>query len=205
MRRVAALTCVLVLGCGAAVAGADAVVPTEGPWQATTSAGLPVSFEVGGGPGCTNFGTGSSGASAAPTPRTRARRSRSRRSGHWKRAEDPSGPLHRSDLHRARPRRRRRSSRPTGAARAARTRRRPFTAQPGTCALRGSPRVVVLASRSGSHRHVQRQTEDDGAQARRLAPASNTSTGATGATKKSPTPPGAPTCAAAAAAAPTES
>ena len=46
MRRVIALTCVLVLGCGAAVAGADGVVPVEGPWHAETSAGLPVSFEV---------------------------------------------------------------------------------------------------------------------------------------------------------------
>jgi hypothetical protein len=41
-----ALTCALVLGCGAAVARADGVVPVEGPWHATTSAGLPISFEV---------------------------------------------------------------------------------------------------------------------------------------------------------------
>lgn len=48
MRRIAALGCALVL---ASVAAADAedVVPVEGKWHATTSAGLPISFEVGGG------------------------------------------------------------------------------------------------------------------------------------------------------------
>jgi len=46
MGRIAALTCALVLGCGAASAGADAVVPVAGPWHATTSAGLPVTFEA---------------------------------------------------------------------------------------------------------------------------------------------------------------
>jgi len=51
MRNLAALACAVVLGCGvlAASADADGVVPVEGPWHATTSAGLPVSFEVGGG------------------------------------------------------------------------------------------------------------------------------------------------------------
>jgi hypothetical protein len=48
MGRFAALLCAVVLGCGvlAAGAGAEAVAPTEGPWRATTSAGLPVGFEV---------------------------------------------------------------------------------------------------------------------------------------------------------------
>jgi hypothetical protein len=47
MARIVALTCVLVLGCGVATADAD-VVPVAGPWHATTSAGLPISFEVSG-------------------------------------------------------------------------------------------------------------------------------------------------------------
>jgi hypothetical protein len=47
MARIAALTCALVLGCGVATATAD-VVPVAGPWHATTSAGLPISFEVSG-------------------------------------------------------------------------------------------------------------------------------------------------------------
>ncbi len=46
MRGMVALTCALVLGCAAAAARADGVVPVEGPWHATTSAGLPVSFAV---------------------------------------------------------------------------------------------------------------------------------------------------------------
>jgi hypothetical protein len=46
MRWLAALTCALALGCGAATTAADGVVPVEGPWHAKTSAGLPVSFEV---------------------------------------------------------------------------------------------------------------------------------------------------------------
>jgi hypothetical protein len=45
MARIVALTCALVLGCGVATAGAD-VLPVAGPWHATTSAGLPISFEV---------------------------------------------------------------------------------------------------------------------------------------------------------------
>jgi hypothetical protein len=51
MRRVATLVCGVVLGCAAltASAGAEAIVPVEGPWHATTSAGLPVGFEVEGG------------------------------------------------------------------------------------------------------------------------------------------------------------
>jgi hypothetical protein len=47
MARIAALICVLVLGCGVATADAD-VVPVAGPWHATTSARLPISFEVSG-------------------------------------------------------------------------------------------------------------------------------------------------------------
>jgi hypothetical protein len=47
MRRVAsAMLCLLVLACGASVARAEGIVPVEGGWVATTSAGLPVSFEV---------------------------------------------------------------------------------------------------------------------------------------------------------------
>lgn len=54
MRRVVVLTCGVVLGCGAVFGGGaftagaagEEVVPVEGPWHATTSAGLPVSFEV---------------------------------------------------------------------------------------------------------------------------------------------------------------
>jgi hypothetical protein len=42
----AATLCLLVLACGASVVGAEGVVPVEGGWVATTSAGLPVSFEV---------------------------------------------------------------------------------------------------------------------------------------------------------------
>jgi hypothetical protein len=49
VRGVAALTCVLVLACGATGAGAEGIVLVEGKWHATTSAGLPVGFEVGGG------------------------------------------------------------------------------------------------------------------------------------------------------------
>jgi hypothetical protein len=50
MARLAALSCAvgLFLACG--VSGAEAVVaPVEGPWHGTTSAGLPIAFEVGGG------------------------------------------------------------------------------------------------------------------------------------------------------------
>jgi hypothetical protein len=45
MGKLAVSACVAVLACGvlAAGAGADGVVPAEGPWHATTSAGLPVS------------------------------------------------------------------------------------------------------------------------------------------------------------------
>jgi hypothetical protein len=49
MMRLAVIACALTLGLGAASAQADPVVPVEGPWHATTSAGLPVSFEVTGG------------------------------------------------------------------------------------------------------------------------------------------------------------
>lgn len=47
MRWVAVLTCGAILALGVATgASGDEVVPVEGPWHATTSAGLPVSFEV---------------------------------------------------------------------------------------------------------------------------------------------------------------
>jgi hypothetical protein len=46
MRGIVALSCALVLGLGAATAGAEGVVPVEGPWHGTSSAGLPVAFEV---------------------------------------------------------------------------------------------------------------------------------------------------------------
>ncbi|MGB7589200.1 MAG: hypothetical protein WBM00_10885 [Solirubrobacterales bacterium] len=49
MRRVVALSCVLVLAGAAPAAGAEDVAPIEGKWHATTSAGLPISFEVSGG------------------------------------------------------------------------------------------------------------------------------------------------------------
>lgn len=48
MRGIVALSCVLVLACAAPAARAGDVVPSEGKWHATTSAGLPLSFEVGG-------------------------------------------------------------------------------------------------------------------------------------------------------------
>jgi hypothetical protein len=48
MRRIAALSCVLVLASAAPAACAD-VVLSEGKWHATTSAGLPIAFEVSGG------------------------------------------------------------------------------------------------------------------------------------------------------------
>jgi hypothetical protein len=49
MRRITALVCVLVFACAASIARAEGVVPVEGKWHATTSAGLPISFEVSGG------------------------------------------------------------------------------------------------------------------------------------------------------------
>jgi hypothetical protein len=48
MRRLAAIACMLALGIGASSARAAAVTPVEGIWHATTSAGLPVTFEVSG-------------------------------------------------------------------------------------------------------------------------------------------------------------
>lgn len=42
----AAMLCLLVLASGASVVRAEGVMPVEGGWVATTSAGLPVSFEV---------------------------------------------------------------------------------------------------------------------------------------------------------------
>ncbi len=54
MGRLTAIACVAIallvaVSAGAPAARADAVVPVEGPWHATTSAGLPVGFEVSGG------------------------------------------------------------------------------------------------------------------------------------------------------------
>jgi hypothetical protein len=42
----AGMLCLLVLARGASVVEAEGIVPVEGGWAATTSAGLPVSFEV---------------------------------------------------------------------------------------------------------------------------------------------------------------
>jgi hypothetical protein len=42
----AAMLCQLALACSASVVKAEGIVPVEGGWVATTSAGLPVSFEV---------------------------------------------------------------------------------------------------------------------------------------------------------------
>ena len=52
MRSIATFVCafvvVLVLAFGAAAADAEGVAPVQGKWHATTSAGLPLSFEVSG-------------------------------------------------------------------------------------------------------------------------------------------------------------
>ncbi len=42
----AAVLCLLALACGVSAARAEGIVPVEGGWVATTSVGLPVSFEV---------------------------------------------------------------------------------------------------------------------------------------------------------------
>jgi hypothetical protein len=92
MRRVVVLACGVVLGCGVltASASADGIVPVEGPWHATTSAGLPVSFEVSGGQIANvqyRFKWGFCGtytSHLAPPVAIEP-------SGHWKVA-DPSGP-----------------------------------------------------------------------------------------------------------------
>lgn len=42
----AAVLCLLVLACSVSVVKAEGIVPVEGGWVATTSVGLPVSFEV---------------------------------------------------------------------------------------------------------------------------------------------------------------
>jgi hypothetical protein len=44
-----AVALIVAVAAGAPAARADAVVPAEGPWHGTTSAGLPVAFEVSGG------------------------------------------------------------------------------------------------------------------------------------------------------------
>jgi hypothetical protein len=86
MRRLAALTCavaILALACGSAGAEAE-VVPVTGPWHATSSAGLPIAFEVSGGQVvnphfrfrwgfCGSFEQGPTGSAAIEQP-----------SGHWK-------------------------------------------------------------------------------------------------------------------------
>lgn len=77
------VACVLVLAGGAASAEAD-VTPVEGPWHATSSAGLPVAFEVSGGQVvnphfrfrwgfCGSFEQGAGGTAAIEQP-----------SAHWK-------------------------------------------------------------------------------------------------------------------------
>jgi hypothetical protein len=42
----AAVSCLLALACSASAVKAEGIVPTEGGWVATTSAGLPLNFEV---------------------------------------------------------------------------------------------------------------------------------------------------------------
>jgi hypothetical protein len=92
MGKLAVFVCAVMLGCGmvTASAGADGVVPTEGPWHATTSAGLPVSFEVAGGQVANfqyRFKWGFCGTyTSHPGPAVPIEAS-----GHWK-AADPSGP-----------------------------------------------------------------------------------------------------------------
>src|ERR1700743_1574487 len=91
-RKLATLVCGVVLGCAVltASAGAEPIVPVEGPWHATTSAGLPVGFEVTGGKVAgvqSRFKWGFCGTYAshplAPVPIDPT--------GHWK-AEDGAGP-----------------------------------------------------------------------------------------------------------------
>jgi hypothetical protein len=152
MRNLAALVCVVVLGCGvlATSAGADGVVPVEGPWHATTSAGLPVSFEVSGGQ-VTNvqfrFRWGFCGtytSYAGPADPLDA-------SGHWK-AENGSGPYieatftasDRAEGVVVAPDRMLPGCPHTGAT---------FTAEPGTAPFE-LPEVVVLAG-VGKHRYVK--------------------------------------------------
>jgi hypothetical protein len=152
MRNLAALACAVVLGCGvlATEAGAEGVVPVEGPWHATTSVGLPVSFEVSGGQ-VTSFQyrfkwgfCGTYTSHAGPAVPIDA-------SGHWK-AEDGAGPYIEATF--------------TAPDRAegvvvAPSRMLPgcphtqatFTAEPGTAPF-AEPEVVVLAS-VGKHRYAK--------------------------------------------------
>jgi hypothetical protein len=44
--KVSVTVCAAMLACSASIVGAEGIVPVEGGWVATTSAGLPVSFEV---------------------------------------------------------------------------------------------------------------------------------------------------------------
>jgi hypothetical protein len=82
---------VIAWGAFAAGADADGIVPTEGPWHATTSAGLPVGFQVGAGQVTGvqyRFKWGFCGTyTSHPTPTAAIDPS-----GHWK-AEDGSGPF----------------------------------------------------------------------------------------------------------------
>jgi hypothetical protein len=92
MRKLAAFGCGLMLGCGVFSAGAaaDGIVPTEGAWHATTSAGLPVGFEVKSGQVTGiqyRFKWGFCGTyTSHPAPTVAIEPS-----GHWK-AEDGAGP-----------------------------------------------------------------------------------------------------------------
>jgi hypothetical protein len=85
MRKIAALACAVTMLLAGAAASAEAdVVPVEGPWHATSSAGLPVAFEVTAGQVvnphfrfrwgfCGSFEQGPTGSAAIEQP-----------SGHWK-------------------------------------------------------------------------------------------------------------------------
>jgi hypothetical protein len=152
MGKLAVLTCAVVLGCGllATGASADGVVPVEGPWQATTSAGLPVSFEVSGGQVVNfryRFNWGFCGTyTSHPGPAVPIEAS-----GHWK-AEDAAGPYIEATF--VAP------DRAEGVV-VAPDRMLPgcphtqatFTAAPGTAPFK-EPEVVVLAS-VGKHRYAK--------------------------------------------------
>lgn len=152
MQRVAVLACAAVLGGGVLATGASAegIVPVEGPWKATTSAGLPVGFEVSGGQVVNfqyRFNWGFCGTyTSHPGPAVPIEAS-----GHWK-APDPAGPFIEATF--------------TAPDRAegvvvAPDRMTPgcphtqatFAAEPGTAPFQ-EPEVVVLAS-VGKHRYAK--------------------------------------------------
>ena len=152
MRRLAVLACAVVLGGGVLATGASAegIVPVEGPWKATTSAGLPVGFEVSGGQVVNfqyRFNWGFCGTyTSHPGPAVPIEAS-----GHWK-APDPAGPYIEATF--------------TAADRAegvvvAPDRMTPgcphtqatFTAEPGSAPFK-EPEIVVLAS-VGKHRYAK--------------------------------------------------